>query len=313
MVSLSQKDISDFRAFNRFYTRRVGLLNDHLDASPFSLTEARILYEIANWRDPTAADIARELGIDPGQMSRALKRFEDQGLLRRAANPCHGKQQLLELTRTGALAFAELDAATVEAVSSLLDNLPETDRVRLLRAIGAVKDVLGTQRRVGTAFHLRPPQPGDLGLITARQAILYAEEYGWDWTYEALVAKILAGFVETFDPACEYAWVAEMDGSIVGSIFLMRGDEPGVAKLRLLYVEPSARGHGIGKKLVDACINRAREAGYRRLDLWTNSVLVSARRIYEAIGFALIDEAPHQSFGQDLVGQIWSLDLQSAM
>ncbi len=299
-------DIAAFRAFNRLYTRRIGLLDEHLDASPFSLSEARILYELAHRDRPTAAEIGRVLGIDRGQLSRTLQRFTGLGLLVSAAQ---GRRQLLSLTDAGRDAFAALDRGTQQAIAGLLGAIPEAARRRLLAATATIGAVLGDSPPDCATVELRPPAPGDLGLIIHRQAILYAQEYGWDWTYEALVANILAGFVETFDPAREQAWIAVAGGAIVGSIFLMHGDDAGTAKLRLLYVEPGARGLGVGRTLVDACIARARAAGYARLDLWTNSVLVAARRLYEAAGFRLIDEAGHHSFGCDLIGQTWRRDL----
>ena len=300
-------EIADFRAFNRLYTRRIGLLNRHLDDSPFSLSEARILFELANRDMPTAADLVRELGIDPGQLSRTLRRFVDKGFVQRVASPTHGKHQQLALTDSGRRAFADLERGTIAGISALLGSMAESDRQRLHTGMRMIGDILSD--RSGAPYSLRSPQIGDLGMITARQAILYAQEFGWDWTYEALVAKIFAEFVASFDSAREAGWIAERDGSIVGSVFLMRHESPDVGKLRLLYVEPSARGLGVGRALVDACVERARAIGFARLQLWTNSVLVSARRIYQATGFRLIEETPHHSFGKNLVGQTWSLDL----
>lgn len=305
----TESDIARLREFNRVYTLRLGLLNARLDGSAFSLTEARILYELAHRRSPTAAEIARALDIDRAQLSRTLRRFEQAGLLTGTASEAHARHRLLRLTAEGRESFEQLDRATRTAIGALLGALPERRRRRLVEAAASIVDTLGgTEGDPGTVI-LRGPKPGDLGLVTARQAILYAEEYGWDWTYEALVAEILAGFVRTFDPSLEQAWIAEWEGTMAGSIFLMRSKEPGVARLRLLYVEPGMRGLGIGRRLVEACIERARAAGYGKLELWTNSVLVSARRIYEAAGFRLTGEKPHRSFGKDLVGQVWSLDL----
>lgn len=303
-------DIAALRSFNRLYTRRLGLLGERLDDSPFSLSEARILYELAHRDGPTAAEIGRALDIDRAQLSRTLKRFEQRGLVRGEASPVHAKHQILTLTDAGRQAFESLNHSTQAVIGALLDELPDADRRRLLDAAGTFACVLEPVPPQHRTFALRAPRIGDLGWVTHRQAMLYAGEYGWDWTYEALAAEILAGFVKTYDPAREQAWIAEADGAVAGSIFLMATADPDVAKLRLLYVEPSARGLGIGRALVDACIERARAIGYRRLELWTNSVLVSARRIYEAAGFTLRDEAPHRSFGHDLVGQTWTLDLQ---
>jgi DNA-binding MarR family transcriptional regulator/GNAT superfamily N-acetyltransferase len=301
------ENVAALRAFNRVYTSRLGLLNRHLDNSPFTLSEARILYELAHRSDPTAAEIARTLTLDRGQISRTLKRFADRGLIETRDDPSHGRHQLLSLTDEGKAAFGALEANTVEAVAGLLAALPAFRRRRLIAATERIRAIFeaGTEPTV----QLRDLRPGDLGRVTERQAILYAEEYGWNQDYEALVAGILADFHKSFDPSREAAWIAEMDGLMVGSIFLVHGETPEVARLRLLYVEPDARGAGVGRMLVDACIQRAREAGYARLDLWTNTILVAARNIYRRAGFTLVDEAPHHSFGHDLVGQSWSLTL----
>ena len=305
----AEADIASLREFNRVYTQRLGLLNARLDGSAFSLTEARILYELAHRPSPTAAEIGRALNVDAAQLSRTLKRFERAGLLTSRMSDSHAKHRLLGLTDLGRDSFAELDRATRAAIGSMLGDLPPRRRRRLIEAASSIVDSLSRPKSNSAAVVLRDLKPGDLGLVVSRQAILYAEEYGWDFTYEALVAEILAAFVRTFDPSLEQAWIAEVDGTMAGSIFLMRSPSPGIAKLRLLYVEPGMRGMGIGGKLVHACIGRARAVGYRKLELWTNSVLVSARRIYEAAGFRLTEETPHRSFGQDLVGQIWTLDL----
>jgi DNA-binding MarR family transcriptional regulator/GNAT superfamily N-acetyltransferase len=299
-------DVAALRAFNRVYTSRLGLLDAHLDQSPFTLSEARILYELANRIDPTGAEIARALHLDPAQISRTLKRFADRGLVAARDNPAHGRHQLLSLTDQGRTAFAALEGNTRRAVGALLDGLSPFRRGRLLSAAETVTRVFAEEAPRPV---LRGLKPGDLGLVTARQAILYTEEYGWNGDYEALVARILADFHQSFDPARDAAWIAEMDRQMVGSIFLVHGDAPGVGKLRLLYVEPDARGAGVGKMLVTACVDRARQVGYERLDLWTNSVLSAARSIYERAGFVLVEEAPHHSFGKDLVGQTWSLTL----
>jgi DNA-binding MarR family transcriptional regulator/GNAT superfamily N-acetyltransferase len=302
-----EREIAALRAFNRVYTHRLGLLNAHLDDSPFTLSEARVLYELAYRSQPTAAEIGRALDLDRAQISRTLKRFADRGLLRTREDPAHGRHQLLSLTAAGRKAFAALESNTRHAVGALLEELPAARRKRLLSAANSIVEVFETQP--AQAVTLRDPKPGDLGWIIHRQAVLYAEEYGWDGDYEALIAGILADFRSSFDPAREAAWIAESDGRVVGSIFLVRGDAPSVGKLRLLYVEPDTRGMGVGKTLVDACIARARDVGYQRLVLWTNSVLTSARRLYERAGFVLIEEKPHHSFGKDLLGQTWSLDL----
>lgn len=294
------------RAFNRVYTSRLGLLDAHLDDSPFTLSEARVLYELASRSDPTGAEIARALRLDPAQISRTIKRFANRGLVATRDDPSHGRHQLLALTDQGRAAFTALENNTRRAIGALLDELPPFRRAAMLSAASTITRVFEEDP---SGPILRRLRPGDLGMVIARQAILYAEEYGWNSDYEALVARILADFHQSFDPARDAAWIAEMDGRMAGSIFLVHGDEPDVGKLRLLYVERDARGTGVGKMLVAACVDRARAAGYKRLDLWTNSVLTAARRIYERAGFVLVAEAPHRSFGKDLIGQTWSLAL----
>jgi DNA-binding MarR family transcriptional regulator/N-acetylglutamate synthase-like GNAT family acetyltransferase len=300
-------DVAALRAFNRTYTRRLGLLEAHLDKSPFTLSEARILYELANRTDPTGAELARALGLDPAQISRTLKRFTARGLVTARADAEHGRHQLLALTAEGRAVFAAVEANTRGAIGALLDGLSPFRRESLLVAAETITRIFDDEAPPRPV--LRGLRPGDLGQVIARQAILYTAEYGWNREYEALVARILADFDRTYDPAREAAWIVDIDGRMAGSIFLVRGETPDIGKLRLLYVEPAARGAGVGKMLVAACIARAREVGYVRLDLWTNSILTAARHIYERAGFRLIDEAPHHSFGKDLVGQTWSLTL----
>jgi DNA-binding MarR family transcriptional regulator/GNAT superfamily N-acetyltransferase len=301
------QDVATLRGFNRVYTSRLGLLDARLDDSPFTLSEARILYELANRPDPTAAEIARALRLDPAQMSRTIKRFANRGLVATRDDPSHGRHQLLSLTEQGRAAFAALENNTRHAIGALLDGLPPFRRAAMLSAARSITRIF--EDEAPPQPMLRGLKPGDLGMVIARQAILYAEEYGWNSDYEALVARILADFHQSFDPTRDAAWIAEMDGQMAGSIFLVHGDKPEVGKLRLLYVERDARGAGVGWMLVAACVDRARAVGYKRLDLWTNSVLTAARRIYERAGFVLVDEAPHHSFGKDLIGQTWSLAL----
>ncbi|MBO9558355.1 MAG: MarR family transcriptional regulator [Caulobacter sp.] len=308
---IPETEIDALRAFNRLYTRKLGLLNPRLDNSPFSLTEARILYELAYRDDPSGAEITRALDLDPAQLSRTLKRFEARGLVETAPHPGGGRSRSIRLTATGRETFTALERNTRDAVGDLLASLPASGRESLLAATTAIRRAFDAPPDAGPVSEvvLRDPRPGDLGWIIHRQMVLYAQEYGWNQDYEALVARILADFVQIFDPAREAAWIAELDGRVVGSIFLVRGDEAEVGKLRLLYVEPDARGRGVGAMLVDACIERARAVGYRRLDLWTNSVLTAARRIYQRAGFVLVDESPNHQFGKDLISQTWSLDL----
>ena len=300
--------IDAVRAFNRFYTRQIGLLDEGLLKSAFSLTEARVLYELANRDGLTATDLGRDLGLDAGYLSRLLKKFEERGLVERAATEADARRSSIVLTPAGRQAFAPLNQDSHDQVAALLDRLPAVEQDLLVKAMQTVQRVLGEGAEPKAPYILRPLQVGDIGWIVRRQGMLYAQDYGWDGTYEALVAEILGAFIKSFDPKWERSWIAEREGEIVGSVFLVRKSDE-VAKLRLLYVEPSARGLGIGKRLVDECIGFARAKGYKTLTLWTNDILVSARRIYEAAGFKLAEEECHHSFGKDLVGQNWNLEL----
>jgi DNA-binding MarR family transcriptional regulator/predicted GNAT family acetyltransferase len=300
-------DVELLRSFNRTYTARLGLLDAHLGSSPFTLSEARILFELAHRDAPTAAEIARSLNLDRAQMSRTLKRFGGRGLVVAREDPEHGRHQLLELTPEGIAAFNELEEGARSGVRSLLDELPLHRRSRLLGAAASIRDMF--QMNSAPTLLLRGLRPGDIGLIVHRQAILYAAEYGYDSSYEALIAQILADFHQTFDPEHDGAWIAELDGKMAGSIFLVNGGEPSVGKLRLLYVEPEARGAGVGKQLVNVCVERARAAGYKRLDLWTDGQLAPARRLYERAGFTRCETKRERHFGQDIESETWSLDL----
>jgi len=307
---MMETDISDFREFNRFHTRLVGALNEHLLASEYTLPQVRVLYEIANAppkRRPSARDLSETLGMDPGYLSRIVSRFVDDRLVERRPSERNAKRLELTLTGKGRTVFAGLDAASTKEAAALFENLSETERRELIGAMNRIRRLLGDGPRDAT-FILRDPEPGDLGWITHQQARLYAKEYGWDWTFEALVAEIVGQFAKTFDPSCERCWVAERDGEVIGSVFIVRQDDK-TAKLRLLYVDERARGLGLGRRLVDETLRFARAKGYKRMALWTNDVLVSARRIYEAVGFELLEEEPHQSFGKNLVGQVWGRDL----
>jgi DNA-binding MarR family transcriptional regulator/GNAT superfamily N-acetyltransferase len=303
--------VEQVRGFNRFYTREIGLLMEHLPQSKFSLAEARVLYELAQSREQTAADIIRTLGMDKAHVSRIVARFRDAGMLKTRVSPEHGKHKLLSLTAVGKKAFKQVNDGTESQIEKLIGPLTAQDRQRLSKGMSEIRKALQATPVSAQDVQFRPLRVGDVGWITHRQAILYGQEYGWDWTYEGLVARILGDFATHFDPSHEDAWIAELDGQIVGSVFLMKTDDEGTAKLRLLYVEPAARGLGVGSRLVRKCIERARELGYRQLTLWTNSVLASARKIYEAAGFELIEENPHHSFGKELIGQTWALDLES--
>jgi DNA-binding MarR family transcriptional regulator/GNAT superfamily N-acetyltransferase len=304
--------VDQVRSFNRFYTREIGLLAEHLPASDLSLAEARVLYELAQTGELTAAAIVRALGMDKAHVSRIVARFRTRGLLRSRTSPVHGKQKLLSLTTRGRKTFARLNRGTHSQIEAILSPVPPEDRQRLVASMQAIQAVLQPRSASAESVHLRALRVGDLGWITHRQAILYHHEYGWDWTYEGLVSQILGDFAAHYDSNREDAWVAEVGGSIAGSVFLMKTDDTDVAKLRLLYVEPSARGLGIGTQLVWTCVERARALGYQKLMLWTNAVLISARRIYEATGFILLKEGQHRSFGHELVGQTWMLDLTTS-
>jgi DNA-binding MarR family transcriptional regulator/GNAT superfamily N-acetyltransferase len=301
----------EIRAFNRFYTREIGLLNRSLPATDLSLPEARVLYELAQAPEGgrTAAEIGRTLNMDKAHLSRIVARFVTRGLASSRVSPDHRKHRLLTLTDAGRKVFAAAEAAARGQVDALLEPIDAAARNRIIQAMRDIRMALRDRRAADGEVSLRPLRPGDVGWIIHRQTVLYTQEYGWDWTYEGLASRILGAFVAEFDPAREDGWVAERGGAIVGSIFLMKSDDPGIAKLRLLYVEPSARGSGVGRKLVDTCIARARQLGYRQLTLWTNDILVAARCIYQAAGFRLVSEEPHHSFGHDLVGQTWTLDL----
>jgi DNA-binding MarR family transcriptional regulator/N-acetylglutamate synthase-like GNAT family acetyltransferase len=298
------------RDFNRFYTRQIGLLDQGFLGSPFTLTEVRVLYELAHRDNPTATEIARELSLDPGYLSRLLRKLERQRHLARGRDAEDGRQRPLRLTRTGRRVFESLDRASREQISGMIGALTPAQVGELVGSMQAVRRFLQPDTP-DTAYALRALRVGDIGWIIHRQGLLYAGEYGWDVTYEGLIAEILGSFVRQFDPVAENAWVAERGGAIVGSVFLVR-ESAEIARLRLLYVEPSARGLGIGRHLVDACVAAAREKGYHMLRLWTNDVLVSARRIYQAAGFRLVKEERHHSFGKDLVGQTWELALLPA-
>jgi DNA-binding MarR family transcriptional regulator/N-acetylglutamate synthase-like GNAT family acetyltransferase len=300
--------VGEVRRFNRFFTRRIGVLREGLLHGPYSLTEARVLFELAHGEDISASELSHELGLDPGYLSRILVRFEQGGLLDRVISESDGRRRLLRLTAAGEDAFAELDRRSREEVSGILEGIPERDQRRLLEATRTIEEVLGGAGSTPEPYLLRRHGPGDMGWVVQRHGALYASEYGWDGRFEGLIARIVADFIEGYDPSWERCWIAETGGRKVGCVFVVRESEE-VAKLRLLLVEPEARGAGLGSRLVAECVTFARERGYRKLVLWTNSVLHSARRIYEEHGFELVDEEEHHSFGADLVGQNWELEL----
>jgi DNA-binding MarR family transcriptional regulator/predicted N-acetyltransferase YhbS len=301
-------NVDAVRHFNRFYTRQIGVLQGFL-ASEFSLAEGRVLYELAGREHPTASEVGRELGLDAGYMSRLLRRLEHRGLVRRTRSDADGRRTLLSLTRSGHSAFARLNQTTNADVAGRLRGLSSGDRRRLVAAMQTIERVLDATAARPASYLLRPPHPGDFGWIVHRQAAAYAEEWGYNEDYEALVAEIVAGFVRRFRPAKERCWIAEKDGDVVGSVFLVRRTET-VAQLRLLFVEPTARGLGIGGKLIDECVRFARLAGYRTLTLWTQTELDAARRLYRKAGFRVVSKQTHDSFGRKgLVAETWEMKL----
>ena len=301
--------VSTIRAFNRFYTRKIGVV-DGVASSPFSLAEARVLYELAHREQPTATDIRKELGLDAGYMSRILRGFERRKLVTREQSKTDERQRFLSLTAKGRKAFAPLDERSNRDVAAMLEKLSPTERQQLLDAVQTVGRLLGDKAEPRTPYLLRQHQPGDMGWIVHRQAILYAEEYWWDGTYEALAAEIVAQFIKNYDSKCERCWIAEKDGERVGAVFVAKASDE-TAKLRLLHVEPEARGLGIGKRLVDECVRFARQAGYQKMTLWTQSILHAARHLYKQAGFRIVREEQHHSFGKDLTAETWELDLRT--
>lgn len=304
--------VQDVRSFNRFYTRLIGALDygRHLYA-PYTLTETRVLYELAHAPRTDAADLRGQLALDAGYLSRILNRFEADGLIERARSRTDPRRRTVVLTARGREAAELLDERARETVGALLAEVPAGERGRLAEAMGTIREILGERRAPSPEdVVLREPRPGDLGWIVERNAAVYAAEYGWNADYEGLVARIVADFAEDHDPRRERVWIAELDGRRVGCVMCVRDGAPDTARLRLLLVEPEARGLGIGDRLVTAVVDFARGVGYRELVLWTNDVLTAARHIYLRHGFVLTAEKPHRSFGKDLVGQDWRLDLR---
>lgn len=300
--------VASVRRFNRFYTLKIGALAEGHSKSPFSLAEARVLYELANRERPTAGELARDLALDAGYLSRILAGFEKQGLLVKEPSPADGRQSLLALTDAGRAAFAPMNDQTRRDIGSMLGRLPVAEQERLVDAMATIETLLGAEPERRAPYLLRPHRPGDMGWVVSAHGALYASEYGWDQTFEAMVAEIVARFVRKFDPSRECCWIAERDGETVGSAFVVRQSAT-VAKLRLVIVDPKARGLGIGRRLVAECIRFARQARYRRMTLWTNSILHAARHLYVEAGFRLVKSEPHRSFGHDLVGENWELKL----
>lgn len=300
--------VAAVRAFNRFYTRKLGVLDQHLGNSPFSLSEARVLYELAQRDDLAAKEIGNELGLDPGYLSRIVQSFDEKGLITRKPLPADRRQYQLSLTAKGRQAFAKLNATSQNQVAAMLARLSPGDATRLTQAMATIETVLEPHLSQPAAVVLRNHRVGDMGWVISRQAVAYAADYNWDIGYEALVAEICARFIRDYDAAREHCWIAEVGGEPVGSVFLVKATDE-IAKLRLLQVEKKARGLGVGRALVEQCIQGARERGYSKMTLWTQSILVAARGIYQSAGFKLVATEPHRSFGQDLVGETWELDL----
>jgi DNA-binding MarR family transcriptional regulator/GNAT superfamily N-acetyltransferase len=298
------------RRFNRFYTRQIGLLQEGLLDSPFSLTEARVLYELAHRDKPTAGEIGGELGLDAGYLSRILGSFEKRKLIEKIPSATDRRQSLLTLTRHGRKVFAPLEARSKAQVAAMLAALPEAGQLRLVAAMDTLQALLEKPAKsTGPSrepYAVRTHRPGDMGWVVHRHGVLYAQEYGYDETFEALVAEIVAKFIQNYDAKRERCWIAEHEGEIAGSVFLV-AESNSVAKLRLLLVEPSARGLGIGARLVSECVRFARRAGYQKIVLWTQSELDAARHVYRKAGFSVIEEKQHRSFGKDLTAETWEL------
>jgi DNA-binding MarR family transcriptional regulator/predicted GNAT family acetyltransferase len=308
----TERRVAAMRRFSRFYTRRIGVLQDRFLQSPFSLAEARVLYELTQRERPTATELAACLDLDAGYLSRILRGFAERGLVTKTPSPEDRRQSRLALTPKGRKAYAPLERRSRDDVAAMLGALADADQERVLAAMGTIERLIGEPRREPTAeqrsYVLRAPLTGEMGWVVARHAALYAQEYGWGVRFEGLCAEIVAEMISTYDPSRDRHWIAEMDGEPVGSVFCVKASDE-VAKIRLLLVEPKARGHGIGARLVDECITFARAAGYKKMTLWTHSVLVAARRIYQAAGFELVAQWEHADWGVPVVGETWDREL----
>lgn len=307
MASPIDRRVDAVRRFNRFYTGRVGVLREKLLGSRYSPAEARLIWELAQRDTPTAAELARDLALDRGYLSRLLKRLTEIGLVERETSPEDARQTLLRLTRPGYMAYAELNRKSSEETRGVLKRLPEPDQERLVNALGTVERLLGAPD-ARAPFVIRPPRAGEVTLTASRQAALYAQEYGWDARFEVLVARIAADFIEKQDPARERCWIAERHGEVVGSAYVVAHSKT-VAKLRMVYVEPAARGLGIGRRLVEEALAFSRETGYRRMVLWTHDVLTAARRLYRELGFVKTGEETHADFGKPVAAETWERPL----
>jgi DNA-binding MarR family transcriptional regulator/N-acetylglutamate synthase-like GNAT family acetyltransferase len=303
-----QEDTALFRRFNRFYTKQIGLLTQGLLKTHFPLIQARVLYEMAQQQQTTASALVEKLNIDPGYLSRILSNFEKEGLLRKHRSTSDSRQRILKLTNQGKKSFAELDERSRSVAEKILLGLADEDRHRLLHAMQTIESILYTQHSPSTPYLLRPHRPGDIGWIIHRHGVVYAEEYGFDETFEALVAEILVQFIRKQDPKRECLWIAEQEGERIGSIMIVdAGDQ--VAQLRLLLVEPKSRGQSVGMRLIDECVNFSRRKRYRKIKLWTQSNLPQARHLYAKAGFGRVSQSAHKSFGQDLIAETWEMPL----
>jgi len=302
--------VAAFRRFNRMYTRFIGVLDEEFLNSGYSLAEGRVLYELATGQSSTAKEIAVALGIDPAYVSRILGRFEKNSLLKRVPSKKDARSVYLALTQKGKSRFQKLNALSEEQARCILKALPPTAQTNLIGSMGTVERLLAPSTREESRYVLRPHRPGDMGWVVYREGALYAQEYGFDETFEALAARIVADFLTEFDPKRERCWIAEVNGQNVGHIFLVKHPtEISTAKLRLLLVEPGARGLRLGSALVEECVNFASSVGYKKISLWTQSILVAARHIYQKAGFRLVEEKANRQFGKDLMSQTWELDL----
>ena len=302
------ESVAAVRRFNRFYTQRIGVLQEGWVKSQFSLAEARVLYELLHRNKPTASELAKDLGLDTGYLSRILRGFEVRGLILKETSDRDGRQSLLSITERGRKRFAPIEQHTDAEVRGMLDTLAPPAQSKLVDALRTIERVLGEKPKSQVPYILRPPRAGDMGWIVSRHAVLYAQEYGWTDPFEGLCAQIVADFVNHYDARRERCWIAEVDGENAGCVMLVK-DMDEVARLRLLLVEPAARGLGIGARLVDECVRFARTAGYKSITLWTHSVLTAARHVYERAGFELVDSKSHDEFGKTLVGETWDLKL----
>jgi DNA-binding MarR family transcriptional regulator/N-acetylglutamate synthase-like GNAT family acetyltransferase len=300
--------VESIRHFNRFYTQKIGVLQEGLLKSSFSLTQLRVLYELTYRERPSAAELCQDLNLDPGYLSRILGDFENRGLIERKPSKEDARQNIVELTRKGRDAFAPLNTRSHEEIAALLSPLSSAEQAKLIDAMRMIEILLNAKDEHRSPYILRTHQPGDMGWVVHRHGVLYSQEYGWDERFEALVASICAKFIQRFDPKKERCWIAEKDGEIVGSVFLVKRSKY-VGQLRMLYVEPSARGSGIGGRLVSECVRFGKQVGYKKIVLWTNSILHSARKIYEAQGFKMTHKESEHSFGHDMIFETWELKL----